>query len=50
MFKSFKREDMMKCIPIMWSELTKIKTRVEDVFNTLNNKMVKNEKAVEFKK
>jgi hypothetical protein len=30
--------------------LMKIKTRVEDVIKTLDNKAVKNEKTIEFKK
>lgn len=34
----------------MWQELMKIKTRVEDVIRTLNNKRVKEEKTNEFKK
>ena len=34
----------------MWQELMKIKTRVEDVVKTLNNKRVKEEKTNEFKK
>ncbi len=41
---------MMKCIPVMWQELAKIKSRVEDVLKTLDNKNVKLEKTVEFKK
>jgi hypothetical protein len=41
---------MIKCIPILWQELVKIKTRVEDVIRTLDNKTVKMEKVNEFKK
>lgn len=41
---------MIKCIPILWQELVKIKTRVEDVTRTLDNKTVKADKATEFKK
>ena len=41
---------MMKCIPIMWADLIKVKSRVEDVLNSLNNKYVKQEKVNEFKK
>lgn len=41
---------MIKCIPVMWQELLKIKTRVEDVTRTLDNKTVKAEKVNEFKK
>ena len=40
----------MKCIPIIWQELNKIKTRVEDVLRSLHNKRVKTEKLNEFKK
>ena len=50
MMKAYSRQDMLKCIPIIWPELIKIKTRVEDVIKTLDNKTVKNEKLVEFKK
>jgi hypothetical protein len=50
MSKSFSRADMLKCIPIMWQDLTKIKSRVEDVTRTLDNKTVKLEKVNEFKK
>lgn len=50
MVKAFSRNDMLKCIPVMWQELTKIKTRVEDVTRTLDNKSVKQEKVNEFKK
>ena len=41
---------MIKCIPILWQELVKIKSRVEDVTRTLDNKTVKMEKTNEFKK
>lgn len=51
LFKSFHQSpNMVKCIPIMWQELLKIKTRVEDVTRGLDNKTVKNEKVNEFKK
>jgi hypothetical protein len=50
MMKAYSREDMLKCIPILWGELNKIKTRVEDVLKSLDNKTVKNEKINEFKK
>lgn len=50
MFKNFSRENMLKCIPILWQELMKIKTRVEDVVKTLDNKKVKDYKTNEFKK
>ena len=41
---------MLKCIPILWQDLIKIKSRVEDVIRTLDNKTVKQEKINEFKK
>lgn len=50
MVRNFAREDMLKCIPILWSELNKLKSRVETVVRTLNNKTVMNEKVIEFKK
>jgi hypothetical protein len=50
MMKAFSRDNMLKCIPILWQELMKIKTRVEDVVKTLDNKKVKDEKTNEFKK
>lgn len=48
--KAYSRSDMLKCVPIIWYELNKIKSRVEDVTNTLSNKTVKEEKIAEFKK
>lgn len=41
---------MLKCLPILWHELAKMKGRVEQVLNTLSNKRVKDEKLLEFKK
>ena len=41
---------MLKCIPIIWTELKKIRGRVEEVLRSLDNKTVKNEKVSEFKK
>jgi hypothetical protein len=34
----------------MWSELNRLKSRVETVLGTLSNKAVNNEKVIEFKK
>ena len=48
--KNFGRDDMLKCVPVMWTELTRLKSRVETVLNTLSNKAVQNEKVIEFKK
>ncbi len=50
MQKAFNSPNMIKCIPILWQELVKIKTRVEDVTRGLDNKTVKAEKTNEFKK
>ena len=48
--KNFGRTDLLKCLPIMWSELNRLKSRVETVLGTLSNKAVNNEKVIEFKK
>lgn len=48
--KNFHRPDMLRCLPILWNEVTKVKGRVEEVLNTLSNKRVKDEKVLEFKK
>ena len=50
MQKAFSVPNMIKCIPVMWQELLKIKGRVEDVTRSLDNKTVKTEKTNEFKK
>lgn len=41
---------MMKCIPVLWTELNRLKSRVESIVNSLSNKTVQNEKVIEFKK
>jgi len=48
--KNFGRTDLIKCIPVMWHELNRLKSRVETVLGTLSNKAVNNEKMIEFKK
>ena len=48
--KKLSGQSIFKCIPVIWEELLKIKSRVEDVTRTLDNKTVKNEKTNEFKK
>ena len=48
--KSFGRDDMLKCLPIIWPEISKSKSRVESVFNHLSNKSVQQQKVLEFKK
>ena len=41
---------MLKCLPIIWPEISKSKSRVESVFNHLSNKAVQQQKVLEFKK
>ena len=41
---------MLKCLPVLWHELIKMKGRVEQVLNSLSNKRVRDEKLLEFKK
>jgi len=41
---------MLKCIPIIWHEVTNLKGRVKDVLATLSSKRVRDEKLVDFKK
>jgi hypothetical protein len=50
MEKAFGRSDIIKCVPIIWHELVKMKGRVEQVLSTLSNKRVRDEKLIEFKK
>mmetsp|Transcript_7415 Transcript_7415/g.8962 ORF Transcript_7415/g.8962 Transcript_7415/m.8962 type:complete len:267 (+) Transcript_7415:581-1381(+) len=38
--KSFGRDDVIKCLPVIWTEISKSKSRVESVFNHLSNKAV----------
>lgn len=40
----------MKCVPVLWTELNRLKSRVEAIVNSLSNKTVQNEKVIEFKK
>ena len=48
--KSFGKDDMLKCLPVIWPEISKSKSRVESVFNHLSNKSVQQQKTLEFKK
>ena len=48
--KNFRRYDMLKCLPVIWPEIAKSKSRVESVFNHLSNKAVQAQKVLEFKK
>ena len=41
---------MIRCLPIIWTELVKMKGRVEQVLAGLGHKRVKQEKVLEFKK
>lgn len=48
--KNFNREDMFKCIPVVWHEVSRFKSRCESVLMALNPKNVMREKTIEFKK
>lgn len=48
--KNFGDDRMLKCVPLMWSEISKAKSRVESVVLHLSNKTVQKEKVLEFKK
>jgi len=50
MMKAYGRPDFLKCIPIIWHEVVRLKSRVEEVLGTLSNKRVREEKLTEFKK
>jgi hypothetical protein len=50
MAKNYGRKDILRCIPIIWHEISRIKGRVEEVLATLSNKRVRDEKLLEFKK
>jgi len=50
LLKNFGRDNMLKCIPIMWHELKRLKSRVESVISNLSTKTVQKEKLLEFKK
>jgi hypothetical protein len=39
MLKSFSRPDMLKVVPIMWKELERVKSRVEDVCGAITGKV-----------
>lgn len=40
LLKNFARDDLLKCIPVLWTELNRLKSRVETVIATLSNKAV----------
>jgi hypothetical protein len=48
--KNFGRNDVLKCIPVLWGHIVKFKSRVESVLGSLSNKAVAREKMIEFKK
>lgn len=50
MLKAYGRGDILKCIPVIWHEVSRVKGRVEEVLQTLSNKRVRDEKLLEFKK
>ena len=41
---------MLRCLPVIWHEVTRLKGRVQDVLNKLSSKRVKDEKLLEIKK
>ena len=41
---------MIKCLPVIWPEISKSKSRVESVICHLSNKAVAQQKVLEFKK
>ena len=50
MNKAFNRTDILKFLPVLWHEVSRMKSRVEEVVHSLTNKKVRDEKLVEFKK
>ena len=48
--KNFGPNMMLKCVPVMWHEISKVKSRVEAVVSHLSPKEVKKQKLIEFKK
>lgn len=47
--KNINRTDILKCLPISWSDLCKFKARADGVLATLSSKAVLREKMLEFK-
>jgi len=50
MVKLYNRSDMLRFLPVIWHEVERMKSRVEDIVRQLTNKKVLDEKLVEFKK
>ena len=48
--KNFGNSEMLKCLPVIWPEISKSKSRVESVIQHLSNKAVQQQKVLEFKK
>lgn len=50
MLKAHARPDMLKVVPIMWKELERVKSRVEDVSGAITGKVANQERMDEVKK
>ena len=50
MGKLYNRPDMLRFLPVIWHEVERMKSRVEDIVRQLTNKKVLDEKLAEFKK
>jgi hypothetical protein len=48
--KNFGNPNMLLCLPLIWTELVRSKSRVEGVIAALSNKAVAQQKVLEFKK
>ena len=38
--KNFGDDQMLRCLPVIWHQISKVKSRVESVYNHLSNKTV----------
>ena len=47
--KNFGPNMTLKCVPVMWAEISKVKSRVESVVSYLTPNNVKKQKVLEFK-
>lgn len=50
MIKLYSRSDMLRFLPVIWHEVERMKTRVDEIVKQLSKKRVLDEKLVEFKK
>lgn len=41
---------MIRCLPVIWHEVVRMKSRTDEVHQSMSTKKVKAEKLVEFKK